>query len=687
MAWRDDDDYSHKLEAPRNFDGPTRDRRCTDVLCLLLLVASWAGMSAIGYYAVTEGDPRLVLYPLDYDGNICGTDFGPSNMTDFPNLLYINHFTGGVCVKECPNLENVTEDGLTDVRTLVTYDGIFQVDGAELDADFIEVGDYSMSDDAKSCTQDTCFPNDSVELSWMTPGIAKGWSFAYYATTTYELLFRCYTSTQAERRLAELVGDNSTHIVEAGFVEDAFDFTNKLFADVFVARKYVLGLGFGLSMGVSLVYIFLMRLPGLLAVVVWGSILTTIALCFGGGYYAYTRMLMWKENDSVDQQYVTMTTWFSVFLFGLGGVLLIAGCCLRNSIGDAIRCTKEAGKAVNSMTLILLVPILQSIGLLVFLIPFVYYAIHLASLGEITTEEFAVGPELTGVSDGQTEISFRVFEFDDVTEYMGWFLLFCLFWTGNFIIAMGDVSNLNLIHHFTTLTLVCFIFKMVVAVSVSKWYFTKNKWKIGSWTVIGSIIDVSWYHAGTAAFGSLLVAIVQLIRAILMRLQKYAKKLDNKVGQCILSCCQCCFWFLECVIKYVNKNAYIQTAIFSTSFCKSCRESFALIFRNPGRVSAIAYVSGAVLIIGKLFISSIVTVVGYYVIAEDIGDHLHTVAGPLGVIFVISYFISDIFMDVLSMGISTVLHCFIADEEMFDENNRYTDRSLKNYVDHYGGEK
>ena len=178
-----------------------------------------------------------------------------------------------------------------------------------------------------------------------------------------------------------------------------------------------------------------------------------------------------------------------------------------------------------------------------------------------------------------------------------------------------------------------------------------------------------------------------MIRAILTKLQKQAKKADNKLGQCILSCCQCCFWFLETVIKFVNKNAYIQTAIFSTSFCKSCRESFALIFRNPGRVSAIAYVSAAVLIIGKLFISSIVTIAGYYVIAEDMSDQLHTVAGPLGVIFIISYFISDIFMDVLSMGISTVLHCFIADEEMFEENQRYTDKSLKDYVDHYGAEK
>jgi Plasma-membrane choline transporter len=225
---------------------------------------------------------------------------------------------------------------------------------------------------------------------------------------------------------------------------------------------------------------------------------------------------------------------------------------------------------------------------------------------------------------------------------------------------------------------------LIIALSVAKWYFTKNKATIGSWTVIGSIVDVCWYHSGTAAFGSLLVAIVQLIRSIIARAQKSAKEAHNKLAQIVLCCCQCCFWCLECALKFINKNAYIQTAIFSTSFCKSCRQSFALIFRNAGRVAAITYVSSAVLIVGKLFISAAVTLVAYYTILENIGADLYSVGGPVAVTFLISYFISDMFMDVLDMGISTVLHCFIADEEMFDGDERYHESSLKDYVDKHG---
>jgi Plasma-membrane choline transporter len=437
-----------KLVAPPDFDGPTKNRHCTDVLCFLLLVVSWVAMTAVGYYAVMNGDLRLVLNPLDYDGNVCGTDFA-ANMTDYPKLLYVNHQTGGVCVKECPNLENVTADNLTDVRTLITYDGIFQLDGAELPKDAIQVGNYSNANASLSCTSNTCFPNDSVELSWVSPGIRKGFGYAYYATSTFELLSRCYTTKAAERRLAELVepeaittgnGTIPTTAVDKNVVQDTFDFTTRLFADVYLARKYVFGFGFGLSMGVSIVYLFLMRLPGLLTAVVWASILSTITICLGGGYYAWTKAAEWRETDYVGNRGANLTTAFSVFLFALGAILIILTCTLRRSIMVAITCCQEAGKAVNQMVIILLVPVLQSIGLLVFLVPFVYYAAHLASLGHITTKDIDAGPDIAALNLDAPQISIRVYEFDDKTEYLGWYLLFCFFWTSNFIVAMGDVS-------------------------------------------------------------------------------------------------------------------------------------------------------------------------------------------------------------------------------------------------------
>ena len=173
---------------------------------------------------------------------------------------------------------------------------------------------------------------------------------------------------------------------------------------------------------------------------------------------------------------------------------------------------------------------------------------------------------------------------------------------------------------------------------------------IGSWTVIQSVTQVCWYHLGTCAYGSLVIAIIQLIRAIIARLQRQAKKAESKFAQAILCCCQCCFCCLEKCLKFLNKNAYIQTAIFSTPFCKSTRKAFYLIVRNAGRVAALTYVSSAVLIVGKLFISASTTLVGYYALVEHMEHDLNSVGGPLAVIFLISYWLSDFFMDVFDMG-------------------------------------
>lgn len=448
MAGGNDDDYDHdreKLVAPADFDGPTKNRHCTDLLCFLLLIAAWVAMTGIGSYAVANGNIDLVIRPLDFDGNICGTSFGnQSDMTDYPYLLYLNSFTGGVCVRECPDLTNATADGLTDVRTLLTYGGAWQYEGggAELPADYIQVGDYSNSSDAIFCNNNNCYPSNSTELSWLAPGVNQGYGFAYYAATTYELLFRCYVTTEAEARLAELTNANATSSVsDIGVVGDVSSFWNKLYADLYLARKYILGFGFGASMGVSLVYIFLMRLPVLLTATIWASIFATIALFYLGGYYAYSQAAHWAAAipQTVGDQTIRVTKGFAVVMYIVGGVLILLACCLRKAIMDAIQCTKEAGRAVNSMTIILLVPVLQSVGFLLFMVPFLYYAANLASLGTITTQDVPVGVEVPGLTNAAPEIAYRVVVFDDFIKYCGWYLLFCFFWTANFIVAIGDV--------------------------------------------------------------------------------------------------------------------------------------------------------------------------------------------------------------------------------------------------------
>jgi hypothetical protein len=53
------------------------------------------------------------------------------------------------------------------------------------------------------------------------------------------------------------------------------------------------------------------------------------------------------------------------------------------------------------------------------------------------------------------------------------------------------------------------------------------------------------------------------------------------------------------------------------------------------------------------------------------------IVAPLVFTFLLAYFVSGMFSEVFSMGIETVLCCYIADEEMFPLEQRFADGSLK----------
>lgn len=212
-------------------------------------------MTGLGIYGVQNGDYRLLLYPLDFDGNICGMDAsagdGSLDMTSYPYLYYVNDFSGGVCVKECPRLAN-----LTDAYTLVTYDGLFQAEGASLAADAIAVADYSESNSTLACTNELCYPNGDPTQSFASYGVNQGKGFAYYALDSYEVLWRCVYRDEATEKLAAIVnpdGDDFTAdaidlATQSDFtaqIKVGYDIWHNLYGDLWLARYFILGLGFG----------------------------------------------------------------------------------------------------------------------------------------------------------------------------------------------------------------------------------------------------------------------------------------------------------------------------------------------------------------------------------------------------------------------------------------------------------
>ena len=105
--------------------------------------------------------------------------------------------------------------------------------------------------------------------------------------------------------------------------------------------------------------------------------------------------------------------------------------------------------------------------------------------------------------------------------------------------------------------------------------------------MIASFWRLIRYHLGTAAFGSLIIAIIQMIRLILAYVQYMVNKYKNKggaasraaakVAECILCCLQCILDCFERFMKFINMNAYIETAIYGYNFCRAAMKAFQLL--------------------------------------------------------------------------------------------------------------
>jgi choline transporter-like protein 2/4/5 len=89
---------------------------------------------------------------------------------------------------------------------------------------------------------------------------------------------------------------------------------------------------------------------------------------------------------------------------------------------------------------------------------------------------------------------------------------------------------------------------------------------------------------GTVAYGSLIIAICNFVRAILEWAETKLKKYDNAFTRAVFTCMRCFFWLLNKFLRFVNRNAYIMCAMYGKNFCTSAKQAFDLLLRNVLRV-------------------------------------------------------------------------------------------------------
>jgi len=384
----------------------------------------------------------------------------------------------------------------------------------------------------------------------------------------------------------------------------------------------------------------------------------------------------------------------SFVIWALGIVWIVLVIVLINRIRLAIALNKVAAVFVATNPTVLLIPIVQAICAIIWValwclsasfllsqVPDSYtpkqaYATYSEAFGTVSGCAFwETGPECTeiagqctnkwptgtvwkdnncDVAEDGTQMCWRCAPPRYVFDVRFAVSFFVYLWNNAFNIALGQ---------------------MLIAMCVSLWFFSRDK--TSTFVVKRGIKTILRYHIGTVAFGSFIVAVVQFIRYLMKYFEKQASARKNRCMAIVLKVLVCCIWCFEKCIKFLNKNAYIQTALMGTNFCVSAKKAFYLILRNILRFGTMAVLGSVVEAIGFFSIVTGTGCIGYLLMRAMHPDVSPFV--PLMVMLAVAYIVARLYMSVFGLAVDTCLQCFLAVEEM-GVGGDYIPELLKNFV-------
>jgi len=98
---------------------------------------------------------------------------------------------------------------------------------------------------------------------------------------------------------------------------------------------------------------------------------------------------------------------------------------------------------------------------------------------------------------------------------------------------------------------------------------------------ISSFIRASTLSLGSIAFGSLIVTLLELLRLLLNIAQQSAADDGQPIQVCLAMCASCFVGFIESLVEYFNKYAYIEIALYGKAYIPAAKDTWRL-FKDRG---------------------------------------------------------------------------------------------------------
>ncbi|XP_076837198.1 choline transporter-like protein 5-A isoform X2 [Brachyhypopomus gauderio] len=448
---------------------------------------------------------------------------------------------------------------------------------------------------------------------------------------------------------------------------------------------YWIIIGLVLALIISLIFILLLRFTA--AFLLGFIIIAVILLVAYGIWHCYWEFTHLRESPGADVTisdvgfqtdfniYLQLSQTWLVFLVSLGlteASIVLMLIFLRKRVRVAIALLKEGSRAIGYIMSALFYPLITFVLLAVCISYWAVTAVFLASSGEAVYKVMSAQPTCKYANH---TCSLKTFNSTNVTkECPGAQCLFA-FYGGESVyhrsILLLQLTNLLIFLWLVNFTLA--LGQCTIAGAFASYYWARRKpADIPPCPVLSSFARALRFHTGSLAFGSLLLAFVQLVRIVLEYLDHKLKGAHNVFARFLLCCLKCCFWCLERFIRFMNRNAYIMIAIYGRNFCTSARDAFFLLMRNVVRVAVLDKVTDFLLFLGKLLIAGSVGVIAFFffthkipVIQEEVPE-LNNYWVPLLTVAFGSYLIAHGFFSVYAMCVDTLFLCFCEDLERND---------------------
>nr|XP_035954905.1 choline transporter-like protein 5 isoform X3 [Halichoerus grypus] len=638
----DHETYGYPRTFDPNFKGPVAKRSCTDVLCCIIFILFIIAYILLGLVAWVHGDPRRVAYPTDSKGHFCGQKGTPNENKTI--LFYFNLFsctspsvvvnlqcpTTQICVSKCPEKFLTYMEIQFRYRTNKHYWMYYSqfcksrfVKPAKTVTQVLLDDDCPIAIFPSKPFLQRCFPDFTTKNGTLTVG----------NKTIFE------DGSGKTRNAVEL----RTAANRVNKILDARAIGMKVFEDYATTWYWIL-IGLTIAMLLSWLFVILLRFTA--GFLFWVFMVGVIGIIGYGIWHCYQEHsnLQGRPNShltiydigfqtDISMYFQLKQTWFAfmIILCLLEVFIILMLIFLRERIRISIALLKEGSKAIGYLPTTLIYPVLTFIFLSICIAYWAVTAIYLATSGVPIYK--VISPERT-----------------------------CK-------------------HENTTCNPEC----ALAGAFASYYWALKKPDDIPQYPVFTAFGRAIRYHTGSLAFGSLILALIQMFKLVLEYLDHRLKEAQNNISKFLQCCLKCCFWCLEKMVKFFNRNAYVMIAIYGKNFCRSARDAFNLLMRNVLKVAVMDKVTDFVLILGKILVAGCIGVLAFLLFTHRLPmmiegpTSLNYYWVPLLTVIIGSYLVAHGFFSVYAMCIDTIFICFLEDIERNDgsaERPYYMSQSL-----------